>query len=272
MRVLVVVQAQTASPRLPGKVLLPVAGAPVLVRMLERVLAARTRFDVVVATTGRPEDDSLADLVRRVGVRVFRGHPTDLLDRHYRAARAARAEAVVRIPSDCPLVDPAAIDRVLDGFLAQPGRYDLVGNLHPPTWPDGNDVEVMSVAALERAHRSASAWHQREHTTPYLRERPERFRLGNVAWETGLDLSATLRFRLHDADDYSFVAAVYAALWRTDRPVFPVADILGLLEERPALRETNARWAGRGSSRERLGEPRVVPAAARRLSPGEPAV
>jgi spore coat polysaccharide biosynthesis protein SpsF len=196
-----------------------------------------------VATTGRPEDDGLADLVRRTGVRVFRGHPTDLLDRHHRAARAARAEAVVRIPSDCPLVDPAAIDRVLGAFLSHAGRCDFVSNLHPPTWPDGNDVEVMTAEALERAHRSASARHQREHTTPFLWERPERFRTANVAWETGLDLSRTHRFRLDYPDDYSLVAAVYEALWQAERPVFPLADILALLEERPELRERNARTA-----------------------------
>jgi spore coat polysaccharide biosynthesis protein SpsF len=269
MRTLLVVQARTGSRRLPGKVLLPVAGAPVLVRMLERVLAARTRFELVVATTGRPEDDGLAELVRRFGVRVFRGHPTDLIDRHYRAARAVRTEVVARIPSDCPLVDPAAIDRVLSAFLCDPGRYDYVSNLHPPSWPDGNDVEVMTLAALEQAHRSASARREREHTTPYLWHRPERFRLGNVAWETGLDLSMTHRFTLDYPDDYALVAGVYEALWRPDRPVFPLADVLALLEERPELRQTNARYVGVNWYRHHLDALRTVPAGATRFSPEE---
>jgi spore coat polysaccharide biosynthesis protein SpsF len=269
VRVLVVVQARTGSSRLPGKVLLPVAGAPVIVRMLERVLAARSRFDLVVATTDRPEDDGLADLVRRFGVRVFRGHPADLLDRHYRAALAARAEAVVKVPSDCPLVDPAAIDRVLACFLAEPGRYDFVSNLHPPTWPDGNDVEVTTFAALEEAHRQATLPHEREHTTPYVWDRPERFRLGNVAWETGLDCSMTHRFTLDYPDDYAFVAAVYEALWRPARPVFPLAAVLALLDERPSLRELNARYAGVNWYRHHAGELRTVPAAATRFAPGE---
>lgn len=266
MRALVVVQARTGSSRLPGKVLLPVAGAPVLVRMLERVLAARSRFDLVVATTDRPEDDVLVELVRRFGARVFRGHSSDLLDRHYRAALAARAEVVVKIPSDCPLVDPAAIDRVLGTFLSDPGRYDFVSNLHPPSWPDGNDVEVMTFAALEQAFCAAAAPHEREHTTPYLWDRPERFRVGNVAWETGLDLSMTQRLTLDYADDYALVAAVYEALWRRDRPVFSLADILALLEERPELRETNARYAGVNWYRHHLSELRTVPASATRFS------
>jgi spore coat polysaccharide biosynthesis protein SpsF len=266
VRTLVVIQARTGSTRLPGKVLLPVAGAPVLVRLLERVLATRARFELVVATTDRPEDDRLAALVHRFGARVFRGHPTDLLDRHYRAALAARAEVVVKVPSDCPLIDPAAIDRVLGAFLADPGRYDFVSNLHPPSWPDGNDVEVMAFAALEQAFRQAAAPHEREHTTPFLWDRPERFRVGNVAWEAGLDLSMTHRLTLDYPDDYSFVAAVYEALWRRDRPVFPLGDILALLEERPELRETNARYAGVNWYRHHLADLRTVPASATRFS------
>jgi len=264
VRTLVVVQARTGSGRLPGKVLLPVAGAPVLVRMLERVLAARTRFDLVVATTDRAEDDHLADRVRRFGVRVFRGHPTDLLDRHYRAALSVRAEAVVKIPSDCPLIDPAAIDRVLATFLGEPGRYDFVSNLHPPTWPDGNDVEVMTFRALEQAFREAAAPHEREHTTPFLWDQPERFRIGNVTWPNGIDLSMTHRFTLDYPDDYAFVAAVYETLWRRDRPIFTLADILALLEERPELRETNARYAGVNWYRHHLADLRTVPAGATR--------
>ncbi len=161
MKTLVVVQARTGSSRLPGKVLLPVVGAPVLLRQLERVLAARTRFDLVVATTSLPEDDGLADLARRFGVRVFRGHATDFLDRHYRAALAASADTVVKIPSDCPLVVPAAIDSVLAAFRAADGDLDYVGNLHPPSWPDGNDVEAcvaaLALAASDRARRLVEA-------------------------------------------------------------------------------------------------------------------
>jgi spore coat polysaccharide biosynthesis protein SpsF len=257
MRTLVVVQARTGSSRLPGKVLLPVAGAPVLLRQLERVLAARTRFDLVVATTDRREDDALASLVRRFGVRVFRGHPTDLLDRHRQAAVDARADVVVKIPSDCPLIDPAAIDQVLAAFRVAPDGHDYVSNLHPPSWPDGNDVELMTASALATAWREASAPHEREHTTPFLWDRPRRFRIGNVV-RAGADLSASHRFTLDYADDYAFVAAVYEALWRKDRPLFALADILALLEEREELRLLNARYAGVNWYRHHLGELRTV--------------
>jgi spore coat polysaccharide biosynthesis protein SpsF len=267
VRTLVVVQARTGSTRLPGKVLMPVAGAPVILRLLERVLAARTRFELVVATTERPEDDALAERVHRFGVRVFRGHPRDLVDRHYRAALAARAEAVVKIPSDCPLVDPAAIDAVLGAFLADSGRYDFVSNLHPPTWPDGNDVELMTFAALERTLREATRPHEREHTTPYLWDQPERFRIGNVLWDGGRDLSLSHRFTLDYPDDYAFVAAVYEALWRRERPIFTLAEILALLEERPELARINARYAGVSWYGDNLSELRTVDPKATRPAP-----
>src|SRR5262245_11229498 len=141
MRIGVVIQARTGSSRLPGKILLPLAGAPLLQRMIERVRGAKTSFETVVATTVDPADDPVEELCRRIEVRCVRGHPTDLLDRHLAAARAVGAEAVVKIPSDCPLIDPAVIDRVLGFFLAEPDRWDFVSNLHPPSWPDGNDVE-----------------------------------------------------------------------------------------------------------------------------------
>jgi spore coat polysaccharide biosynthesis protein SpsF len=120
VKVLVVVQARTGSTRLPGKVLLPVAGAPLLVRMLERVCAASTPSEVVVATTTDAADQPVRELARQAGVRCVSGHPTDLLDRHYQAAlecglspASPGGDVVVKIPSDCPLIDPAVIDRVM---------------------------------------------------------------------------------------------------------------------------------------------------------------
>lgn len=244
MRTVVVVQARTGSTRLPGKVLLPLAGAPLLARMLERVRAATTPFELVVATTKDPADDPVVALCTDMGVHVHRGHATDLLDRHVAAARALEADVVVKIPSDCPLVDPAAIDRVLGVFFAAPNAYDFVSNLHPTTWPDGHDVEVMTMAALETAWREADEPHEREHTTPFLWDRPERFRCANVAWETGRDLSMTHRMTVDWPCDYELVAAIYDALYRPDRPMFSLAEILDLLERRPDVFALNAKYAG----------------------------
>jgi spore coat polysaccharide biosynthesis protein SpsF len=253
---LVVIQARTSSTRLPDKVRLPLAGAPLLQRMVERVAAARATvpFEMTVATTTSPADDALVALCREIDVRCFRGHPTDLLDRHYQAAREAGADTVVKIPSDCPLIDPSVIARVLTFHRENAGNYDFVSNLHPATYPDGNDVEVMPMALLEQAWKEASRPLEREHTTPFFWERPERFRLGNVAWEMGLDYSMSHRFTIDYPADHDFISAVYDALWTPERPLFSLVDILALCEARPDIFALNQRYAGVNWYRHHIGE------------------
>jgi len=237
--VVTVVQARRSSSRLPDKVLSEVAGAPLLVRMLERVLRARTAGQVVLATTTAAKDDAIVRACDHLPVAVFRGHPTDLLDRHVAAAREHAADLVVKIPSDCPLIDPEVIDLVIGRVLAHPDRWDYVSNLHPATWPDGNDVEVMTRDALETAWRVADQDFEREHTTPFIWERPRQFRLGNVAWPGGRDYSMSHRFTIDYREDLDFIRAVYERL-HPQAPAFGLGDILSLLEDEPALRQLNA--------------------------------
>lgn len=244
MTIAVVIQARMGSSRLPGKIMKPVAGGPVLERMLERVAAASTPFELIVATTTDPDDEPIRDLCKRAGYRWFNGHPTDCLDRHLQAARSVAAEVVVKIPSDCPLIDPAVIDRVLARYLERAGQVDFVSNLHPPTHPDGNDVEVIPFNVLETAWREAEKPFEREHTTPFIWDQPERFRCENVTWETGLDYSKSHRFVLDYPDDYQFICAVYDALYTPARPVFSLGDILSLLDARPELGAINAMHRG----------------------------
>ncbi|MCB9655329.1 MAG: glycosyltransferase family protein [Deltaproteobacteria bacterium] len=244
MRILVVVQARVGSSRFPGKVLLPLEDQPLLLRLLERVSGATTRFEMVVATTTEREDDEVASLARAAGYDVFRGHKDDLLDRHFQAARAREADVVVKIPSDCPLIDPAVIDLVLSVFAAHQGEVDFVSNLHPATYPDGHDVEVMSFAALECAWHEAKAPYQREHTTPFIWDQPERFRVRNVTWPGGRDLSMSHRFTIDYPEDYTFISAIYQRLYRPEDPIFRLEEILDLLEAEPHLRAINADYVG----------------------------
>ena len=259
MKTRVVIQASQSSARLPGKVCLPLAGAPLLQRMIERVAAAKTPLGITVATTASPADDPIVEIARRAGVDCFRGHPTDLLDRHYHAAIAAGADVVVKIPSSCPLIDPKVIDRVLGLFHEEPGRYDFVSNLHPPTYPEGNDVEVMTIGALGQAFREATRASDREHTTPFLWERSARFRLGSVVWETGRDYSMIHRFTVEHPGDYAFASAVYDELWTPDCPIFPLEDILALLVARPDIFALNRDHAGVSRYRRREGERHRAP-------------
>ncbi|WP_437301225.1 cytidylyltransferase domain-containing protein [Sorangium sp. So ce426] len=270
MTTLVVIQARMGSSRLPGKVMMPLAGRPLLQRMVAQVAAARSPFKLTVATTVEPADDPIAALCAAIGVRCFRGHPTDLLDRHYHAAVLAGADIVVKIPSDCPLIDPDVIDRVLAFFRSTEGRYDYVSNLHPATYPDGNDVEVMTIAALEQAFREARRPLEREHTTPFLWDNPGRFRLGNVTWETRLDASMSHRFTVDYREDYDFVKAVYEALSTPQNPIVRLGPILELLAARPDIMAINARYAGVNWYRHHLGELRTVSARETRV-PGDTA-
>ena len=256
MKVTVVVQARTGSSRLPGKVLLPAAGAPLLLRMIERVCAARTPSEVVIATTELAVDDAIGEVARAAGVACVRGHATDCLDRHLAAARATCADAVVKIPSDCPLIDPATIDRVISSFLDE-DDVDYVSNLHPPTWPDGFDVEIMTRGALETAGREATRPLDREHTTPFLWDNPERFLTRNVWWETGLDYSASHRLTLDYAEDYAVIRGVYDELWSADRH-FTLAEIVALLAARPALGAHNAMHLGTSWYRKHASELKTI--------------
>lgn len=244
MKLVVIVQARMGSSRLPGKVMLPLAGRPALFRQIERLRAAMTPFEIHVATTTDGGDDPIRALCREMDVPCFSGHPTDLLDRHYRAGLAASADAVAKIPSDCPLIDPGVVDRVLSKFVTEPGRWDLVTNLCPPTHPDGNDVEVMTFEALERAYRDARETFEREHTTPFIWDQPTRFRVANVTWETGLDYSRTHRLTMDYPEDYRLIRMVYDLLWSPTRPVFGLSEILDVLESH-RLRSVNAALHGR---------------------------
>jgi spore coat polysaccharide biosynthesis protein SpsF len=260
--VLIIVQARTGSSRLPGKILKDLGGQPVLLRMMERLRRVRTPARCVVATTTEPEDDLIAALCARHGIESYRGHPTDLLDRHYQAARAFGASAVAKIPSDCPLIDPAIVDQVFARFAC--GDWDYASNLHPASHPDGNDVEVMRFDALEAAWREAVLPMEREHTTPFIWERPERFRLANVRWRDARgvplpDYSMSHRWTLDYREDYDFIRRVFEELYPAT-PEFGLADILALLDRKPELSQINARYCGVNWYRDHLHQLKTVDA------------
>lgn len=256
-RVVTVIQARVSSTRLPGKAMLPLCGEPLLVRMVARVAAAKNVGKVIVATTTHEEDNALVDVCNKHEIEVYRGSKFDLLDRHYQVANKHQATEVVKIPSDCPLIDPVIIDNVIDYYFSNEGKYDYVSNLHPATYPDGNDVEIMSFSALEKAWENALAPMELEHTTPYIWERPNDFRIGNVRWKTGLDYSMSHRWTIDYPEDYEFIKQVYEQLFLMN-PLFSIQDILNLLDENPSLMEINSKWVGVNWYRNHLDELKTV--------------
>jgi spore coat polysaccharide biosynthesis protein SpsF len=226
--------------------------------MVERVRRAALPTEIIVATTTLPADDPIRDLCAGNAVRCHSGHPTDLLDRHYAAALEAGADIVVKIPSDCPLIDPTVIDKVIDHYLCNAHRFDFVSNLHPPSYPDGQDVEVMPIGMLATAHREAIRDLEREHTTPFFWENPEQFRIGNVRWGIGLDLSMSHRWTIDYEEDYLFLSAVYDALYSDDDPAFGISKVLAFLNRNPGVATLNAHLAGVNWYRNHLGELRTI--------------
>lgn len=244
INIVTIVQARTSSSRLSNKVLLSIKGKPLLLRMLERVQASKFVGTVVVATSTEKDDDPIEKLCNQNNIEIYRGSLTDLLDRHYQAAKKLNADAVVKIPSDCPLIDPNVIDRVIQHFIENIDKYDYVSNLHPATYPDGNDVEIMSYKTIETAWKEASKNFEREHTTPYIWENKDKFRIGNVVWETGLDYSTTHRWTIDYEEDYLFIKTVYDELFNNN-PNFGINDILNLLKEKPYIYKINEKHLGK---------------------------
>jgi len=257
IKVLTIIQARVSSTRLPGKILLPLSGKPLLLQLVNRVKQAKKYGRLVVATTTSHLDDPIEELCKIEGNNCFRGHPTDLLDRHYKAGLKYGADAVVKIPSDVPLIDPEVIDRVIQVYLDNPKALDYVSNLHPQSYPDGNDVEVINMRALKKAWFESYKPFEREHTTPFIWERPDQFRLANVLWETGLDYSMSHRWTIDYPEDYAFIKTVYENLYPVNN-YFSLNDILGLLSSKPALRSINTSYCGVNWYRHHLGELRTI--------------
>ena len=238
MKTVVIVQARTGSTRLPGKVLKSLCGQTVLGHVINRVRRCVEIDGIVVATTVQAEDIAIADEADRLGVACFRGSETDVLSRYCLAAREAQADLIVRITSDCPLVDPEVLDRHAAQFkdAVQAGRpIDYLSNTHPRSFPHGLDVEVFHMAGLVSANREATESYEREHVTPFFYLRPERFVIENIVQPAD---QSQLRWTLDEADDWAFFEAVFAKLPAGE---FPSTErVLALLDRYPELTGINA--------------------------------
>jgi spore coat polysaccharide biosynthesis protein SpsF len=232
VKTVAIIQARMGSTRLPGKVLKDICGETMLARVVRRTRLASLLNEVVVATTLEPLDQPIEDECRSLGAPVFRGSENDVLDRYYRAAQAHDAGVVVRITSDCPLIDAEVIDQVIRAFFSQP--CDYASNGIERTFPRGLDTEVMSLKALARAWHEAKESYQRVHVTPYLWQNPDRFRLVSVKGE--MDLSQH-RWTVDTSEDLEFVRQVYHRLKARD--VFSWREALAVVEDQPELMELN---------------------------------
>jgi spore coat polysaccharide biosynthesis protein SpsF len=241
--ILGVVQARMSSTRLPGKVLKPILGRPMLGRQIDRVRRSRRIDTLAVATSVYTSDDAIAAFCAADGIGCFRGALDDVLARFAGAVELfGGAEHVVRLTADCPLIDWTVIDDAVALHLHE--RADITGNVVVRSYPDGLDVEVMTGAALAAAARDAADAYEREHVTPYLYRHPERFRFAHLVQQSDL---AALRWTVDTMDDFRMVEAVFGGLL-PKKPDFLQPDILELLASHPEIRAINSALPPPGDS------------------------
>lgn len=228
-----VIQARMGSTRLPGKAMVDIEGMSMLARVVDRVRRAETINRVVVATTTQTQDDVLAAHARELAADVYRGDEDDVLDRYYQAAVLYQLDVVVRITSDCPLLDPGLADDVVRLVLAPASRVDYAANTLRRTFPRGLDVEVVPFSTLERVWREARSLHQRAHVFPYVHDHPELFSMAGV---TGVDDRSSMRWTVDTPEDLAFVRQVCRALGTLS---FTWRDVVTVLDQHPEFLQIN---------------------------------
>jgi spore coat polysaccharide biosynthesis protein SpsF len=233
-RIIAIVQARMGSSRLPFKIMKPLAGRPMLERVVRRLRRTQTLHEIVVATTTNPADDDVAEFCSKNDWNFYRGNEHDLCDRYYQAAKLNQADTVVRVTSDCPFIDPVIVDQIVKFYLHHYPQYDYVSNNLPPrTFPIGLDAEIMSFDALAKAWKEDMnpAW--REHATPYIYKTPDEFRIGAI--RNDIDLSEA-RWTVDTPEDFTFASLIYD-FFQSDR--FSWRDVLELLDRHPEWNEIN---------------------------------
>ncbi|MBN3905794.1 MAG: glycosyltransferase family protein [Nostoc sp. NMS1] len=234
MKTVIIVQARMTSTRLPGKVLKKVLDKSLLEYQIERLKRVKLADEIVIATTINRKDLPIIELCDRLSIPYFRGSEEDVLARYYQAAKEHHADVVVRITSDCPLIDPQLIDKVIQFYLEY--EYDYVSNCLQRSYPRGMDTEVFSFLALQQAFVEATAQPDREHVTAFIYMHPERYRLGQIIYSENQSLH---RWTVDTADDFELIKRIIEALY-PQIPKFTLEDCLDLLRQYPDWSLINA--------------------------------
>ncbi len=236
MKIGAIIQARIGSTRLPGKVMMKLEGKTVLEHVIERVTQSKLINEIVIATTIHERDSVIESEAFRCGVKTYRGSEDDVLSRYYYAAKENDLDVVVRITSDCPLIDPLVLDDIINCFLEN--EYSIVSNagsdLSNRTFPRGLDTEVFSFKTLEKTHNNANARYQREHVTPYIYEK-----VGDPHYfKNDIDYSK-YRWTLDTNEDYQLIAEVYKYLYHGTHN-FYLSEIVDLFNQFPELYAINS--------------------------------
>lgn len=234
-KIVATIEARMSASRLPGKVLMPLAGKPALERLVERMKRSRYIDEIVVATTVNPADKSIAELADGLGIKFYRGSENDVLGRVLEAAKSAGGDIIVEITGDCPLTDWRLIDRGIEEFFS--GDYDYAANTIERSYPDGFDVEVFPVSVLERVGGITNNPIDRVHVSYYIYNHPEIFRL--LDWKPEKECYwPDLRVTLDERSDYELLNEIFKKLLPANED-FSVRDVVDLLRNNPQMLEIN---------------------------------
>ncbi|MGO5065105.1 cytidylyltransferase domain-containing protein [Clostridium sp. LCP25S3_F8] len=236
MKVVCIVQARMGSTRLSGKVLKKICGKTVLEHDIDRLRRIKNIDEIVIATTTLEKDNAIVKVCKRSGVKYFRGSEEDVLSRYYYAAKDNNADVVVRITSDCPLIDPEVSDNIIQYYLDNKNKYDYVSNTIERTYPRGLDTEVFSFNALKRAFNESIIIRDREHVTPYIWDNPKLFKLAQ--YKNNKDYSS-LRWTLDTEKDFELINKIYSLLYTHMNSKFQFENILNIYDEHPELYDIN---------------------------------
>ncbi|MCH2200471.1 MAG: glycosyltransferase family protein [Fuerstiella sp.] len=235
MKTVVIIQARMSSSRLPGKVMIDIAGQPMLARVISRVQQTTIADEIIIATSTEPEDDELAAVCRQHDWPCFRGSHLDVLDRFYQAASAFSADIIVRVSCDCPMIDPDITDRVAGKVINSAGTVDYAANMLPPrTFPRGVDVEAFTFEALSKCWHESHTETCREHVTPYIYLNPDQFRILRVTNATD---ESCHRWTVDTPEDLELLRLICGHLGDSD---FRWLDVVELCKRNPHWSQLNA--------------------------------
>lgn len=236
MKKSIIVQARTGSTRLPGKVMKKIVGKSVLEHIIERLKKCAMSDQIIIATTVKSRDDVIVEIAKKCQVDYFRGSEENVLERYYQAAAAFGVSHIIRITSDCPLVDPEIVDRMIGFYMEHCNNYDYVSNNLERTYPLGLECEVMSFWTFKTAYLQAKASEELEHVHPYIHRNPEIFRICQI--KNRIDFSNEYYWALDTEEDLKLIRIIYEKLYSKNR-LFLFKDILDLFKKFPSLNGIN---------------------------------
>ncbi len=240
MRTIVYIQCRTGSSRFPGKILSRINEKPYLNLLYKRIQKIKNINEVVFITTNLIQDNIIEDICKDMKAPFYRGNEKDLLERHYQANKIFKGDFIVKIPSDCPFSDPIINQEVIS-VIQNSSIVDYASNYHPPTFPDGLDIEIAREDILEKAWLHAKENHEREHTFPYIWDNPEKFNIYNHTNKLG-NMFKSHRWTLDYKEDLDFIKAIYKEFDYSENFLFE--DIIRLLKEKPKIKKINEKFNG----------------------------